>query len=53
VVVNLFRDFPGPVLFGFPSGHTIGPAVTLPFGVACRVIADAHPRLIIEESAVE
>jgi len=27
--------------------------VTLPFGVACRVIADAHPRLIIEESAVE
>ena len=53
VMINLFRDFPGPVLFGFPSGHTIGPAVTLPFGVACRVIADAHPRLIIEESAVE
>jgi muramoyltetrapeptide carboxypeptidase LdcA involved in peptidoglycan recycling len=53
VMVNLFREFPGPVLFGFPSGHTIGPAVTLPFGVACRVIADAHPRLIIEESAVE
>jgi len=53
VMANLFRDFPGPVLFGFPSGHTIGPAVTLPFGVACRVIADAHPRLIIEESAVE
>jgi len=53
VMRNLFRDFPGPVLFGFPSGHTIGPAVTLPFGVTCRVIADAHPRLIIEESAVE
>lgn len=53
VMGNLFRDFPGPVLFGFPSGHTIGPAFTLPFGVTCRVIANTHPRLIIEESAVE
>jgi muramoyltetrapeptide carboxypeptidase len=53
VMRNLFADFPGPVLFGFPSGHTTGPAVTLPFGVMCRVIADAHPRLIVEEAAVE
>jgi len=53
VMRNLFADFPGPVLFGFPSGHTTGPAVTLPFGVKCRVIADAHPRLIVEEAAVE
>jgi muramoyltetrapeptide carboxypeptidase LdcA involved in peptidoglycan recycling len=48
----LFRDFPGPVLLGFPSGHTIGPAMTLPLGVMCRVIADKRPRIIIEESAV-
>jgi hypothetical protein len=27
--------------------------VTLPFGVMCHVIADAEPRLIIEESAVQ
>jgi muramoyltetrapeptide carboxypeptidase len=53
VMFDLFRDFPGPVLFGFPSGHTTGPAVTLPFGVMCHVIADAQPRLIIEESAVQ
>ena len=53
VMRNLFGDFPGPVLFGFPSGHTSGPAVTLPFGVMCRVIADARPRLIVEEAAVE
>jgi muramoyltetrapeptide carboxypeptidase len=53
VMRHLFADFPGPVLFGFPSGHTTGPAVTLPFGVMCRVIADAHPRLIVEEAAVE
>jgi muramoyltetrapeptide carboxypeptidase len=52
VVSELFRDFPGPVVIGFPSGHTTGPAITLPFGVRCRVIADARPRLVIEEAAV-
>jgi len=41
------------VLIGFPSGHTVGPAMTLPFGVSCRVVGDAHPRLVIEESAVQ
>jgi muramoyltetrapeptide carboxypeptidase len=52
VMAGLFADFPGPVLIGFPSGHTVGPAMTLPFGVAARVIGGPHPRLIIEESAV-
>ena len=53
VVADLLRDFPGPVVIGFPSGHTIGPAMTLPLGVTCRVIADSRPRLVIEEAAVE
>lgn len=53
VVADLFEDFTGPVLFGFPSGHTVGPAMTLPLGVSCRVIAGERPRLVIEESAVE
>ena len=53
VMADLFGDFPGPVLFGFPSGHTTGPAVTLPFGVMSRVITDSRPRLIIEESSVQ
>jgi muramoyltetrapeptide carboxypeptidase len=53
VVADLFQDFTGPVLLGFPSGHTAGPAMTLPFGVTCRVIAGERPRLVIEESAVE
>jgi muramoyltetrapeptide carboxypeptidase LdcA involved in peptidoglycan recycling len=53
VMAELFGDFPGPVIFGFPSGHTTGPALTLPFGVMSRVVADAHPRLIIEEAAVQ
>lgn len=53
VVADLFGDFPGPVLIGFPSGHTAGPAMTLPLGVSCRVVADRRPRLVIEEAAVE
>jgi muramoyltetrapeptide carboxypeptidase len=53
VMSELLDDFSGPVVIGFPSGHTTGPAMTLPFGVACRVIADGRPRLVIEEAAVE
>jgi muramoyltetrapeptide carboxypeptidase len=53
VMKSLLADFPGPVLLGFPSGHTTSPSITLPFGVACRVIADRRPRVIIEESAVQ
>ena len=53
VMAELFADFPGPVVIGFPSGHAMAPAITLPFGVECRVIAGERPRLIIEESAVQ
>jgi muramoyltetrapeptide carboxypeptidase len=53
VMADLFADFPGPVLIGFPSGHTVGAAMTLPFGVTARVVTGVLPRLIIEESAVQ
>ena len=53
VMADLFREFPGPVLLGFPSGHTTRPSITLPLGVRCRVVADGRPRLVIEEAAVE
>lgn len=53
VVQELLADYPGPVLFGLPSGHTTGPTLTLPFGVRARVVAAPRPVLIIEESAVE
>jgi len=43
--------FPGPVLFGVPSGHATCESVTLPFGVQTRVIAGRRPRVVIEESA--
>ena len=52
-MAELFADFPGPVLIGFPSGHTVGPQQTIPFGVRARVVGDRRaPRLIIEEPAV-
>jgi muramoyltetrapeptide carboxypeptidase len=53
VMAELFADFPGPVLIGFPSGHTTGPALTLPLGVSARLIAGPRPRLAIEEAAVQ
>jgi muramoyltetrapeptide carboxypeptidase len=53
VMAQLLADFPGPVVVGFPSGHTAGPATTLPFGVDCRVVAGPCPRLILEEPAVD
>jgi muramoyltetrapeptide carboxypeptidase len=41
-----------PCVFGFPSGHTAGPMVSLPFGVDARIVADsARPRLVLEEAA--
>jgi muramoyltetrapeptide carboxypeptidase len=52
VVAELMAGFPGPVLYGLPSGHTDEPTITLPFGVRARVLADATPALVIEEAAV-
>lgn len=53
VLADLLKDFAGPVVYGFPSGHTAGPLVTLPLGVRARVLANEKPRVIIEEAAVE
>lgn len=39
VLREFFIDFPGPVVTGFPSGHTSGPMVSMPFGVDVRVSA--------------
>lgn len=53
VLADLLKDFKGPVVSGFPSGHTRDPFVTLPFGVRTRVVANGAPRVIIEEAGVE
>ena len=44
-------DFPGPVLFGFPSGHTRGPCWTLPLGVRASMRTNGA-LLRVEESPV-
>ena len=51
VVTECLADFPGPVLIGFPSGHTTSPLISLPFGVRARVVATGTPALVIEEAA--
>lgn len=51
VLREALADFPGPVLFGFPSGHTRGPIWTVPFGVDAR-IQTSPPAVVIDESAV-
>jgi muramoyltetrapeptide carboxypeptidase len=51
VVAECLADFPGPVLFGFPSGHSTSPLVSLPFGVRTHVVATRTPAVVIEEAA--
>lgn len=45
-------DVPGPVIFGFPAGHTTGPCWTLPLGVRVRAMTTPEPALVVEESPV-
>lgn len=53
VLADALADFRGPIVFGFPTGHVDGPALTVPLGVEARVIAGDAARVIIEEAAVE
>lgn len=53
VVREFFADFPGPVLFGFPSGHTTTPTLSFPLGVETRVVATGTPRVVFTEAAAE
>ena len=53
VVRERLAGFSGPVLFGFPSGHTTTTLVSLPFGVHTRVVGTGTPRVVVEESAAE
>jgi muramoyltetrapeptide carboxypeptidase len=45
-------SFTGPVVMGFPSGHTTRPSWTLPLGTEVRVRTIGRPALIVEESPV-
>lgn len=50
-VHEALRGFPGPILFGLPSGHTSGALLTVPFGVEARVVTAGRPGLVIDEAA--
>ena len=52
VLRDFASGFSGPVLFGFPSGHTAGATWTLPFGVRAEVVGGSLPAVIIMEAAV-
>ena len=52
VVQAVSAWFPGPILTGFPSGHTAGPCWTLPLGVRVRIRTRPQPALVVEESPV-
>ncbi len=49
---DVLTGFSGPIVAGFPSGHTMGPCVTLPFGVTVRVRTAGTPSIRVEESPV-
>jgi muramoyltetrapeptide carboxypeptidase len=53
VLRDFMKEFRGPVLFNFPSGHTSGPTWTLPFGVKADVVAGPTSMVRILEAAVE
>ena len=53
VLRDFMKEFRGPVLFNFPSGHTAGATWTLPFGVTVEAVGGANPVLRILEPAVE
>jgi len=51
-MARVTRDFAGPILAGFPAGHTTGPTWSLPLGVAVRISASDRPALVIEDAVV-
>jgi muramoyltetrapeptide carboxypeptidase len=53
VISRITNVCDGPVIFGFPSGHTTGPTWTLPFGVAVRVSTRPQPTIVVEDAPVE
>lgn len=52
-IVRTTRGCAGPIVVGFPSGHTTGPMWTLPLGVSVCVSTHPKPALLIEDAPVE
>jgi muramoyltetrapeptide carboxypeptidase len=52
-IARTTRECAGPILVGFPSGHTSGPTWSLPLGVSVRVSTQPKPALFVEDAPVE
>ena len=52
VLAQLLDPFPGPVVFGLPTGHTTGPALTVPLGGEVQVVGDGRAKVVVTEAAV-
>jgi muramoyltetrapeptide carboxypeptidase len=52
-IARTTRACAGPVIVGFPSGHTTGPIWTLPLGVGVAVSTRPQPAIVIEDAPVE
>lgn len=51
VVGAFFSAFPGPIVAGFPTGHTTTPLLSVPLGVPVRVVGRAQPALVFDAAA--
>jgi len=52
VLEDFFADFPGPVVWGFPVGHTARPNLTMPLGTAARLDAASGVLELLEPACV-
>jgi len=52
VVMDVLGDTTVPILYGFPTGHTSGPNVLVPFGVQARLSLGAESVFELLEPAV-
>ena len=52
-IARTTRECAGPIVVGFPSGHTTAPMWTLPLGVSVCVSTHPKPALLIEDAPVE
>jgi len=51
VVAEFLREFSGPVVIGFPTGHSTSALITLPLGVNAHLLAHGIPALVVDEPA--
>jgi len=52
VVLDVLEGTSFPILYGFPTGHTTGPNVAVPFGIRAKLSLGSNSRFQTLESAV-